>query len=296
MYCSRRPAPGHQHRQQPRVLPADGAPAGGRHDRGERPDPLRAVHRERLRDHAAHRDAHDVCGVVAEVVEDRDAVVGHVGEVVRRGCGPADERPRQPGPGHPPGDAAGTTRVAVVEADHVEPLLGQQRAEPRVPPRHRAAEAHDQQHRGVGGLAEGLVADVQVALPAGDRHEPLVGHGDRGAGAGLVELGHATSLPSLDSAAARRFTFQLSLMWLPSHLWSHRSRRSSARPATPGLVGCGRSRARAARSPRPPASSGAARVSGSPAGSRRTPRGAPSPATTPSCWSRGSSRATARSL
>ncbi len=44
-------------------------------------------------------------------------------------------------------------------------------------------------------------------------------------------------------------------MWLPSQMWSHRWRRSSARRASPGRGGCGRSRGRAAWSPRPPGSS-----------------------------------------
>ena len=75
--------------QQPRVLPADRAAAGGGHDRGQRPHPLGLQQRHRLHDHAAHRDADDVRGLDAEVVEQAEGVAGQVVERVRRprACG-----------------------------------------------------------------------------------------------------------------------------------------------------------------------------------------------------------------
>ena len=51
----------------------------------ERADPLRVLDGDRLGDHPAHRRADDVGGVDAEVVEQADGVVGHVGEQVGRG-------------------------------------------------------------------------------------------------------------------------------------------------------------------------------------------------------------------
>ena len=45
---------------------------------------MREADRDRLGDHAAHRGADDVRLVDPEVVEQADAVAGHVGERVRR--------------------------------------------------------------------------------------------------------------------------------------------------------------------------------------------------------------------
>src|SRR5439155_6134502 len=52
--------------------------------------------------------------------------------------------------------------VAVVVADHEEAASGEGAAEVRVPAEHLGAQAHDQQDRGVAGLAEGLVAELDV--------------------------------------------------------------------------------------------------------------------------------------
>ena len=61
--------------------------------------------------------------------------------------------------------------VAVVVADHEEAALGQLRAEVVVPGDHLRAEAHDQQHRRVARVPEGLVTDVDLA-DAAERTRP----------------------------------------------------------------------------------------------------------------------------
>ena len=62
------------------------AAAGARHDRGQRQDALGAPGGDRLGDHAAHRDADEVGALDAEVVEQADAVGGHLGQRVGGGA------------------------------------------------------------------------------------------------------------------------------------------------------------------------------------------------------------------
>ena len=57
--------------------------------------------------------------------------------------------------------------VAVVVPDHEEAAARELGAEVVLVGDHLRAEAHDQQHRGVGRVAEGLVTDVDVADAAG---------------------------------------------------------------------------------------------------------------------------------
>ena len=52
--------------------------------------------------------------------------------------------------------------VAIVEADHVEAPARELLAEVLVPGDHLRAETHDEQHSGVAGVAEGLVAERDV--------------------------------------------------------------------------------------------------------------------------------------
>ena len=61
--------------------------------------------------------------------------------------------------------------VAVVVADDVEAAPGQLRAEVLVPAEHLRAQAHDEQQGGIGGIAEGLEAELDVADAA-----ELLGH------------------------------------------------------------------------------------------------------------------------
>ena len=61
--------------------------------------------------------------------------------------------------------------VAVVVTDHEPPTVGEAPAELLLPPQHRCADAHDEKHRRIGGIAERLRAQLD---PAG-RDEAL-GH------------------------------------------------------------------------------------------------------------------------
>jgi len=123
-----------------------------------------------------------VRGLDAEVVQEAEAVGGHVVQGVRRAGGQAGEGTDQgatadaaPQPRGPPG-------VTVVEAHHVEAVLGQLPAQLLVPPRERAAEAHDEQQRLAVGTAEGLVAQLHTRA---DGRAEEVGH----------RKGHAASRP-----------------------------------------------------------------------------------------------------
>ena len=83
----------------------------------------------------------------------------------------------------------GATGVAVVVADDVEALGREQHAELVVPPRHRAAEAHDEQERLAAGIAERLVAELDLVA---DGRDQLVG--DDGCLGGVATRGgHASS-------------------------------------------------------------------------------------------------------
>ncbi len=86
-------ARGDQRRQQPRVLPADRALAGRRHDAGQRAHPFGPGDGHGLGDHAAHRDADDVRGLEPEVVQQPEAVVGHVGRACTAGARRGRRRP-----------------------------------------------------------------------------------------------------------------------------------------------------------------------------------------------------------
>ena len=102
---------------------------------------------DQLGDHASHRCAGDVRPVDPVGVEHGDAVGGHVGERV---VGLA----RRTGSG-----AAG---VAVVVADDEASAVGEPLAEVYFPHEHGRAGAHDQQDAGIGGIAEGVAADLDA--------------------------------------------------------------------------------------------------------------------------------------
>ncbi len=88
----------------------------------------------------------------------------------------AEERADQLSPRHPALDPGGPAGVAVVVAHDVEARLGEHRAQLRVPPGHRPAEAHHQHQRVTAGAAEGLVAQLHTGR---DRGEQLLGDRDR---------------------------------------------------------------------------------------------------------------------
>src|SRR4051794_24033658 len=114
----------------------------------ERRDALGMVEGEELRQGAPHRAADDVGARDAVAVEDARGVGDEVGAPVVRAPRRADGR------------AAG---VAVVVADDEAAAGGERGAERLVPPEHRGAAPHDQQHRRVAGSAEGLGAQLDAA-------------------------------------------------------------------------------------------------------------------------------------
>ena len=198
-----------------------------------------------------------VGGLDAEVVEQAEAVIGHVRRVY--GGGPRGRRTSAPGRcgGDARAEPAGPTGVAVVVADHVEALGRQQAAEVDVPPGHRAAEPHDQQHGRRVGVAERLVADVEIALIALHVGEPLLrGAATAALGAGLV----AWVMPR--SLSRRRVRKSPAVHGFNCDGCGYRHRCGlTARdlPLPAGLRGAAwlaaRSRGRAAPSPRRPGSS-----------------------------------------
>ena len=151
---------------------------------------------------------------------------------------------------HPAGDPArsprGAAGVAVVVADHEEARVGQQPAELRVPPGHRAAEPHHQQQRVAGGVAEGLVAELDAAR---ERRRAARGRRRRGPRARPATRGW-TSGPSVGMHCYRRVyrrrrdpfgqvTFRCGSAYFGFEVatvtaWSRRWGRSSARPGSPG--------------------------------------------------------------
>ena len=136
-------------------------------------DALGAPGGDRLGDHAAHRDADDVGAVDAEVVEQADAVGGHLGQAVGGGALVAADDLAE-GRHRGAREDRRAPDVAVVVADDVEAAAGEVRAEVLVPAEHLRAQAHDEQHGGVGRVAEGLEADLDLA----DAAEAL-GHAGR---------------------------------------------------------------------------------------------------------------------
>ncbi len=131
-----------------RENPDDRAGIGRRHDRRDRAHAVSVAQRDLLRDHPAHRRAHDVRRVDAVRVEHRDRVVGHVFDRV---VGLAERVVRR---------QAGVT---VVVADDEATGGREPFAELVGPHQHRRAGPHDEQDRGVGLVAERLGADVDVA-------------------------------------------------------------------------------------------------------------------------------------
>src|SRR3954454_12062647 len=111
----------------------------------ERSGAVRVVEDERLRERATHRRAAHVGARDPVAVEDARGVGDEVRAAVVR---PA----RRAG-----GRAAG---VAVVVAHDEAPARRERRTERIVPPQHRRAHAHDQQHRRVAGVAERLGAQL----------------------------------------------------------------------------------------------------------------------------------------
>ena len=112
-----------------------------------------------LHEPAAHRQADEVRALEAEVVEHAervgDEVVARVARLTRR-------------------IGRGAAGVAMVVADDEAAGLGEPLAERLLPAVHRAARAHDEQHRRVGRIAEGADAqrrpvDVDEAQPFGTR-------------------------------------------------------------------------------------------------------------------------------
>jgi len=105
----------------------------------------------------------------AELVEQAERVVGHVAEQVGRLDREACHRAHQVGHGRVDlGRAAG---VAVVVPDDVEAAIRKLAAQLQVPVDEVHTQAHHEQEGRVGGIAERLIGDVELA-----HARELVGH------------------------------------------------------------------------------------------------------------------------
>jgi hypothetical protein len=115
-----------------------------------------------LSDHPAHRGADHVHAVQAECLQQADRVVGQIGE-------PVGDRGRVAAEyGHDVGgprgvQVRGEPDVAVVEPDDEVAAFGGSGAEVVRPPDHLRGQAHDDEHRRVAGVPEGLVGEVDEA-------------------------------------------------------------------------------------------------------------------------------------
>ena len=130
-----------------RRQPAVSGCGGRRADQHEREDPIGEVQRKELRQGAAGRDADDVGRRQTVRVEYTGGVGDKVGTVVGGVARLVRDR------------SAG---VAVVVADHEAPAIGEAPTEAGIPPQHRPATPHDQQHCRVGRIAERLRAQVDA--------------------------------------------------------------------------------------------------------------------------------------
>ena len=129
-------------------------------------------------------------GAMSELAEQAGGVLRHVRERVL--LRPGSRRAQ-----HLLGDrrraeveVGGAADVAVVEADDVEATLGELCAEVLVPGDHLRRQAHDQQDRGVVGVAEGLVAEGHAPPDVAEL------------------LGHPTIVENAPSASAQQTVLQ----------------------------------------------------------------------------------------
>ncbi len=153
---------------------------GGRHHRGDRPDPLRVLDGDALHDHPAHRCAHDVRPIDLEGVQDGDRVGGHVAQCVGSLDGSSGGRRGEclEHVGHLRVEVGREADVAVVETHHPEPLLHEAFAEVLLVARQLGPEPVHQQDRLGSWVSEGLEVDLDVVRPGG-RHPGILGELDR---------------------------------------------------------------------------------------------------------------------
>ena len=140
--------------------------AGVRHDGDQAEGPLGVLDGQRLGDHAAHRQANDVGAGLAEMVQQRHRVGGHVaqgvgrriaGEVVHRGHDVGNLRRRRRHPG-------GQPHVAVVHGDDPVARLREPIDQARRPVDDLARQAMQQQQRRISPCAPLLVVEIQVGV------------------------------------------------------------------------------------------------------------------------------------
>ena len=119
------------------------------------------VDREPLRDHPAHRHAHDVGALRVHRVEDRHRVAGHVAQRVAVRPSSFDDKPD----------------VAVVEPHDAIALRRELLAPLLVVVDALRAEAVDEQQRRVRGGAERLVEELDVTVVCGGHGVTPYDHG-----------------------------------------------------------------------------------------------------------------------
>ncbi|MCY1240865.1 hypothetical protein D9M72_537340 [compost metagenome] len=156
--------PGQQlHQRRTRRRQAFGPGAG--HDQGQALDPLRGHGRHVLGDHPAHAGAQHVELIDVQGIHQAQAIVGHVGQRVRRRHRQSEFVAQhfecQVGFGRclPPGRQAD---IAIVIANHPEPLLAQGDHHLVRPVDQLPAQAHHQQQGRIRHTADALVRQAYL--------------------------------------------------------------------------------------------------------------------------------------
>ena len=134
-----------------------------------------------------------------EVVEHADAVGGHLGQRVGGGALVAAQDLAEGGH-RGGGQDRRAPDVAVVVADDVEAAAREVGAEVLVPAEHLRAQAHDEQHGGIGGVAERLEADLDVAADAAE----ALGHAEVNLAGAPRRASRSASARGRSRAAAQR--------------------------------------------------------------------------------------------
>ena len=111
---------------------------------------------------AAHRMAEQVRGVLAQGIQDRDRIIGHVLGGVSGGASAQYRGDRAGGPGIR--EMGGLASVALVIGGDMEAPAHQLIDEARRPPESRHREAHDQQERLAPGTAKIGERDPHLAV------------------------------------------------------------------------------------------------------------------------------------
>jgi len=166
--------PAQQHAGDGRAGFRQAARAAGTHDAGKAQQPRRRKHRQALRDHAAHADAHHVRFGNLQCIEHTQRIGRHVLQAVGRAYAPAQAEfqalPEQVGRAKVV-EVLGQADVAVVQAHNPKARIGNRLHHGRRPGDQLHAQAHDEQHHGPACGVTGVgVFDFDVDVVGFDFH------------------------------------------------------------------------------------------------------------------------------